>query len=186
MRKIKMRVNHYFRRDIFIVGLSLLLVGVLVFLIPLTSTSVLTDNGFTYSGRAGWYQSGQLYLPRGYSISMKLISADRITLGFAADSNWYQFLSTNMSEPLLLRAIAGSSGTLGFTAKSDILFFIALSAGNATSLPLIELTIAATNPHGFADYTYIAVAPGIVLIALSPVYEVAKHRVDRMRIRRYK
>ena len=174
-----MHASVYFRRDIFAVGASLLILGTALFFLPLTTTSVLTNSGFAYSGRNSWYQSGILYLPAGYSISLKIISGTPALVGLAGYSRWNQYAEGNLSTPPLFESISGTSGEMHFTARHGTLFYIVAMPLSGTSIPVLEFIIGATNPHGFAGYSMLAVFGGSVLIFLSFSYELLRKKADR-------
>jgi hypothetical protein len=173
-----MDVRRNFRKDVFAAGATLIAVGLLVFFTPLTVTSVLTASGFSYSGKAGWYESGLVYLPKGDALSVKLISDVPVSVGFASFSDWNAFLNSSATRPVLLAGMNGASGTVSLVARANTLMYIVIAPDAGTALPVLELVVNATNPHGFADYAYIALVSGFILVALSMSYESAKKALN--------
>lgn len=173
-----MTFRHYFRKDVFTAGAALLVVGLLVFSTPLTVESVLAGNGFGYSGKLNWYQSGLVYLPKGDSISIKLISDEPVSMGLVSFADWNEFLNSDAAQPVFLSHLNGASGTLSVVARSNIFMYIVAAPVRGSTLPVFELVVYATNPHGFVDYSYIAFASGFILVALSLSYESGKKALN--------
>ncbi len=148
-----------------IAGIVLLILGVILSVIPVTSSAHVTTSNF--GGSLGqWFFSSPIHVPGGVRITLSWNSNQDVTIGLATQAAVNAFRSGATSSPDLLSSGSGRVSSFSVTVPQTGDYILAGRLAPFSGTWTISVDITTTAPFGFAIFGVPILIVGIILLIL--------------------